>query len=110
MGKSLRTTLGSAVGRNIKQSESGSDGMVSSTTLTRPVMVMDINDLPSRPPHQGRPSQMPRHVNFMFGANKQTFEGTCAYGPLGEKPKGRIGKGNRDVIKRLGGQTRSESD
>jgi hypothetical protein len=109
MAKNLRTTLGSAVGVNVKQSRDGAEN-ASQERLVRPIFISDVNAMPNRPPHQGRPSQMPRHVNFMFGANKQTFEGTCAYAPEGKTRPGRIGKGDRAIIGRLGGQDKGCCD
>jgi len=99
MGKNLRTTLGSAVGNNMKMSRKGA--ATAPSELVRPPLPMDMNDLSNVAPVQGK--VMPRHINMMFGADRQSYEGTAAYAPLGKTMPGRVSKGDRDIIKRLGG-------
>ena len=105
MAKALKTTLGSAVGCDYKQPRDAGE-MPKNRVLMRPILPMDNNALPNVPPVQG--SVMPRQINMMFAADRQSYAGTAAYGPLGEKRPGRIGKGDRDIIKRLGGNDKPQ--
>jgi hypothetical protein len=102
MKKALRPTTGNAIGKNEKQAGNGADGMIrQNTRLTRPVTVMDINDLPNREPIIGK--QNPRHVNFMFEFGKQSLRGTVGYGPYGKPEPGRFTDETvRTIIKNLG--------
>jgi hypothetical protein len=101
MSRNLKTTLGSAIGHNIKQARGKGVADTDNRVLVRSPIPSDNNALANVAPVQGK--VMPRHINMMFGADRQTYEGTAAYGPLGEKRPSRIGKGDRDIIKRLGG-------
>jgi len=104
--KTLNTTVperGVARGRHDTQKQGHAMETFAKETMVRPPLPIDINNLPNVEPIQGK--QMPRHINFMFAADRQSFEGTLAYGPLGAKRPGRITKDTKNIIHRLGAKS-----
>ena len=98
MKRSLKPTVNSGMGsKNLKPKR---DTTKEPGEMQRPTLPIDIENMNNVNPRQGKVN--PTHVNFMFGAGSQTFEGNVAYGPLGKTRPGRIMGDTREIIGSLG--------
>jgi hypothetical protein len=100
MAKGLKpTTNPSGFGKELKQARTGAANPPSE--LVRPILPIDVNNIPNQEPLIGRKN--PTHINFLFEFGKQSYRGTVPYGPLGSTHD-TYAEG-RNIIKALGSKS-----